>query len=829
MTNSYLHKLLGLTLLVMLMSCNNQKPSLRIEKSFNDDWLFQKIDDSLASSLSFDDSEWRALSVPHDWAIEGPFKPEFNLRTGGLPVFGKAWYRKHFTLDDSQKDKIVSLEFDGIMNNSTIYINGDKIYHRPYGYMGFELDITPYVNFGESNLIAVEVNPEILSARWYPGAGIYRKVKLEYKNPVHVAHWGTHISTPNITDEEALVQIETSIENKTETLKGAFELQTIIYDEDENEVVTNTAPVNFKDSSTIEIQQSLEIQNPKRWDFETPHLYKAISKIYKDGVEIDQYQTSFGIRTIEFSREGFFLNGRKEKIKGVCLHNDLGPLGSAVNYRATERQLEIMKEMGVNAIRTAHNPTSPEQLELCDKMGILVQAEAFDCWEIHKTVNDYSKFWDDWHEQDLRDMIKRDRNHPSIIMWSIGNEVKEQKEEDGHLIAERLVEICKEEDPSRPTTSGFNNIKIALKNGLGDSIDLVGANYKPTLYAKIMEKYPEMIVYGSETASAVSSRGVYHLPLEKYDKHASLQVSSYDINSPMWAYPPDVEFHYQDAMPNLIGEFIWTGFDYLGEPTPYGGKDNLTFGNWDVDWPSRSSYFGAVDLSGFPKDRFYLYQSQWTKKPMVHILPHWNWEDTDYKEIPVFCYTNAEEVELFVNGKSLGRKIKGVDTTRIPVDFYAWGRKEKYYDSPYRLSWNVPFEAGEIEAVSYIDGKEVARKSIKTAKAPSQIALQPDRENIKADGEDLSFITVKIEDENGIFHPLANNLVNFKISGPATIAAVGNGNSTSTEPFQANYRKAFNGLCLLVLKSKKGEAGEVTIEATSEGLLSKKIIIKTEI
>lgn len=804
---------------------NTAISQVRDRVSFNEDWLFQKTENSAASSIDFDDADWRKLSVPHDWAIEGPFKPEYNLRTGGLPVFGMAWYRKHFKIDASKKGQIVTIEFDGVMSNSTIFINGKEVYHRSYGFIGFEIDMTPYIKYGENNVIALKLNPEVLSIRWYPGAGIYRNVWLEFKNPVHIAHWGTHISTPEISNEAALIKIETKIDNENYFLKGKFQLQTIIFDESGNKVASNSADFVIKKSTTI--TKKLTVHQPKLWDFETPHLYKAVTKILKKNVEIDQYETRFGIRTIEFSKEGFFLNGRKEKIKGVCLHHDLGPLGSAINYRATERQLQIMKEMGINAIRTSHNPTSPEQLELCDKMGILVQAEAFDGWKIPKTENDYNKYWDEWHETDLRDMIKRDRNHPSVIMWSIGNEMGEQKAEDGHIITKKLVDICHEEDPNRPVTAGFNQLSQALKNGLGTPLTLVGANYKPTQYADFMEQYPDMIIYGSETASTVSSRGIYHLPLEKYDKHPSLQVNSYDFNSPPWAYPPDIEFHSQDSLPNLIGEFMWTGFDYLGEPTPYGGKDNLTHGNWEVDWPARSSFFGAVDLAGFPKDRFYLYQSQWTDKPMVHILPHWNWEGTVLETIPVFCYTNAEEAELFVNGKSQGRKIKGLNKTRIPVNFSGWKNKEKYFDSPYRLSWNVPFEVGEIEVVAYNEGKEVARKSIKTAKEPSQISLEADRETINADGEDLSFITVKIEDENGTFHPLANNLIAFKISGPATIAAVGNGNATSTEPFQANYRKAFNGLCLLVLKSRKGEKGEITIEATSEGLVSKTLTLKS--
>jgi beta-galactosidase len=804
----------GLLLLYISLAAQN---SLRERLSFNEGWLFNKTTDSMASLIQYRDSGWRRLSLPHDWAIEGPFKPEYNLRTGGLPIFDKAWYRKHFKVDASARGKVITLEFDGIMYNSSVYINGKKVYERPYGYSSFEIDITSFIKYGSENLIAVKVSPQVLSARWYPGAGIYRNVWMEIKNPLHINHWGNHISTPLVAKDKARVKVETTISGKQENQFGNYQIKTSIVDTDGSEVATRMSKFSLTASEATIIQE-LEVSNPRLWDLETPHLYKTVSTIYKNNNAVDTYIENFGIRTIKYSRDGFFLNGRQVKLKGVCLHNDLGALGSAVNYRATERQLQIMKAMGVNAIRTSHNPASPEQLDLCDKMGILVQEEAFDCWEMPKTENDYSKYWAQWHERDLRDMIRRDRNRPSIIMWSIGNEVREQNKEDGYIIARELARICKEMDPNRPTTAGFNNFAAAIKNGLAAEIDLVGANYKPADYAPTMEKYKNWIVYGSETASCVSSRGVYHLPLEKYDKHPSLQVSSFDINSPSWAYPPDVEFHFQDSLPNVIGEFIWTGFDYLGEPTPYGGKDNLTHGSWEVDWPARSSYFGAVDLAGFPKDRFYLYQSRWTSEPMVHLLPHWNWEGSGITEIPVYCYTNCDEAELFVNDKSYGRKKMGVDKTRIPVFFNAWKDRPKHFDSPYRLNWNVPYEKGEIKVVAYKDGKEAATNTIYTAKNPYQINLMPDRKLISADGDDLSFVTVKIEDEDGHFCPLADNKIDFKISGPATIAAVDNGNAASIEPFRADYRKAFNGLSLLVIKSKKGVPGEVKIEASSPGL-----------
>jgi beta-galactosidase len=801
--------------------------SVRKRLSFNEGWLFMKTTDTAAAQQTYNDKEWRKLSVPHDFAIEGPFKPEYNPRTGGLPIFDKAWYRKHFNINADARGKIVTLEFDGIMNNSTIYINGQKVYERPYGYSSFEIDITRFIKLGQENIIAVKLNPEILSSRWYPGAGIYRNVWMEIKNQVHVKHWGNHITTPVVTKEKAKVVIETSISNQQKESSGNYEIKTRIINGNGAEVAFAISKIEFA-SNKANVLQEFEVNNPHLWDTESPHLYKAVSTIYRNNSAVDIYSQQFGIRTISFSREGFFLNGKRVKIKGVCLHNDLGALGSAVNYRATERQLQIMKSMGVNAIRTSHNPASPEQLDLCDKMGLLVQEEAFDCWQLPKVENDYSKYWAQWHEQDLRDMIQRDRNRPSIIMWSIGNEIREQNSPDGYLMARALVKICKEEDPNRFTTAGFNNFSAAIKNGLAAEVDLVGANYKPADYAPTMEKYKDWIVYGAETSSCVSSRGVYHLPLEKYDKHPSLQVSSYDNQSPNWAYPPDVEFHFQDSLPNVIGEFMWTGFDYLGEPTPYGGKDNLTHGNWDVDWPSRSSYFGAVDLAGFPKDRFYLYQSRWTSAPMVHLLPHWNWEGNNVKEIPVYCYTNCEEAELFVNGKSYGRKKMGVDKTIIPVSFNAWKNRPKDFESPYRLSWNVTYEKGEIKVVAYKNGKEAATKTIRTAKNPSQIKLLPDRNSIYADGVDLSFITVRIQDEGGNFCALADNKIHFKLTGPATIAAVDNGNAASLEPFQANYRKAFNGLCLLVIKSKKGQKGEVKIEASSPGLKTSVITLSAK-
>ncbi|WP_439183409.1 beta-galactosidase GalB [Carboxylicivirga taeanensis] len=811
---------------LFLITCYSLGLEKRERLSFNQNWRFSLGQTGNESLYDFNDTNWRHLHLPHDWAIEGPFDEKHDARTGGLPVSGTAWYRKRFTLDKSYQGKIVNMEFDGVMNNAEVYINGQRVAHRPFGYIGFEVDLTPYVNFGQENVVAVKVAPEELSSRWYPGAGIYRNVWMEIKNPVHVAHWGTYITTPQVSEEEAQVNIATTIDVAPD-MAGSYSLLSRIIDKEGTIVASSESDIIIHDKQ-VTVQQIINLQSPHLWDLDNPYLYQLESLVKKDGNTVDTYSSTFGVRSIEYSNaEGFLLNGRQVRFQGVCLHHDLGPLGAAVNYRATQRQLEIMKQMGVNAIRTSHNPPSPEQIELCDKMGILVQIEAFDCWKAPKTENGYHKYWDDWHERDLRDMIKRDRNHPSVVMYSIGNEIVEQRLSRGGELAKSLTKICHDEDPTRPVTAGFNMYPACVNNGLAGAIDLVGFNYKPTQYDNLLGKHPDWIVYGSETSSCVSSRGVYHLPLDNYDKHESLQVSSYDIISPPWAYPPDFEFYAQETMTRSLGEFVWTGFDYLGEPTPYNGQDNHTHGKWTGDWPSRSSYFGIVDLCGFPKDRFYLYQSVWTDEPMVHILPHWNWEGTQHDSIPVFCYTNCDEAELFLNGQSLGKKVMGEDKTTIPSVFNWWKKPQTTWDSPYRLNWKVKFEPGELKIVAYKNGKAAAIKTIVTAGEPAQIRLIPDRKVIEADGYDLSFITVRIEDKQGNFCPLADNLVHFEVKGPATIAAVGNGNAATTEPFQANYRKAFNGLCMLIIKSEKGNTGKVSIKAYSDELKTTNVQVET--
>ena len=798
--------------------------------SFNEGWKFHKGEAINAQYISFDDSSWRDQNLPHDWAIEGPFDIQYNARCGGLPFHGEGWYRKSFNVPKNAKGKHVTVHFDGAMYNAKVWLNGVLIGHRPNGYIGFSVDLSEHLNYGGENLIAVQLTPEDLSSRWYPGAGIYRNTWLEINNPVHVAKWGTFITTPTITNELANINIQTEIENTT-SINKTITIQTLIFSKENKELsaVSETITVNKNEISII--NQSTEIVNPKLWGLQSPYLYRAETKLFEKGNLIDTYNTTFGVRTIKYGSDfGFKLNDKPTKFQGVCLHHDLGPLGTTVNRRATERQLEIMQDMGVNAIRTSHNPPSPEQVELCDEMGLMIQIEAFDMWEKPKVKNGYSKVFNEWHKKDLRDMIRAFRNSPSVVMWSIGNEILEQSDKiNGKRIANELAMICKQEDPTRPTTAGFNYYPAPIKNGLASAIDLVGWNYKPRKYSEITERNPDWVIYGSETSSTVSSRGVYHLPLEKYELHESLQITSYDIIGPPWAYPPDIEFESLENNPNNLGEFIWTGFDYLGEPTPFGGKDNSTNGYWNGNWPARSSYFGAVDLCGLPKDRFYLYQSQWTKDPMVHILPHWNWVGMEGKKIPVFSYTNCDEVELFVNGKSHGKKIKGIDKTPIPIDFIDWegGRYQGDFMSPYRLHWNVPYEAGELKVIGYIDGKKVTEKQIKTAGKPAKIELIADRNHIKSDGEDMVFVTVRVVDKEGNLCPNSDNLIEFEIEGEGDIVAVGNGNAATTESFQSNKRKAFSGQCMVYIRASSSP-GEIILKAKSDGLEGADITIQSE-
>jgi beta-galactosidase len=781
--------------------------------SFDADWRFHRGEAQGAELPDFDDAAWQPQALPHDWAIDGPFDPQLNPHMGALPISGVGWYRKSFLLPRGAPDHRYSIEFDGAMANSRVWINGHELGGRPYGYIGFGFDLTPYLAVdGRRNVLAVRLAPEIDSSRWYSGAGIYRNVWLVATGPIHVARWGTTVTTPSVSDESATIAVHTDLENHLQRV-AEVTLRSSILDEGGNRVAQSRERVVLRPNGGAVAATSIALAHPQRWDVERPYLYALVTEVLRGGRVIDRYLTRFGIRTVDLDRErGLLLNGVHMKLHGVCLHHDLGALGAAVNRRATERQLQILKAAGVNAIRTSHNPPSPELLEYADRLGFLVIDESFDMWRIGKVPNGYSKYFDAWSERDLRDMVRRDRNHPSVFMWSIGNEIPEQGQPDGWKVARRLTGLFHDEDPTRPTTAAFNNWEDAIRNGLADEVDIPGFNYKPTHYAQIRQSHPTWIIYGSETASCVSSRGTYHWPLVKYSKHPSLQISSYDIIAPPWAYCPDVEFAAQDAIPALLGEFVWTGFDYLGEPTPYFGSAQDS----SHDWPARSSYFGMVDLAGFPKDRYYLYQSVWTDRPMVHLLPHWNWRGHEGENIPVMVYSNADAVELSLNGRSLGRKKTFSEPVQLPVG--ANVSDTLSFSSKYRLLWQVPFQAGTLRAVAFRDGIEVARTEVTTAGPPARLRLAVDRERIAADGDDLAFVTVRVEDTDGNLCPSADNLVRFSVQGAGYTAAVDNGNAATTEPFHADSRRAFNGLALLIVRSRAGSIGRIAVEASSQGL-----------
>ena len=698
--------------------------------------------------------------------IEGIFESTSPAGSGGGYInAGTGWYRKDFKLPEDIKDKHVFIEFDGVYMNSDVWINGIHLGNRPYGYSSFQYELTPHLKFGgEKNVLAVRVDVNQPCSRWYSGAGIYRHVRLTVTDPVHIAHWGTYVTIPAVSESEATVSIDTKIQNQSSSTQKVM-LETTILDKLGNNVGGKSSLQTVEADNGGTFKQLIKISNPKLWSLENPTIYRVVSKVLINGNNVDVKETPFGIRTFKFTIDkGFFLNGRHVNIKGVCLHHDLGSLGSAVHKRAIERELEIMKNMGCNAVRTSHNPPDPELLELCDRMGFLVMDEAFDEWRQSKTMNGYGRFFDEWSGRDLTDMIHRDRNHPSIILWSIGNEIPEQGSADAYEMSKRLADICHKEDPTRPVTSACNILEAAVKSGFTKPLDVIGINYQLPAYQTFHGKV-KMIA--SETASAVNSRGEYNLVQDgdslRIVKELNNQCTSYDISAPNWGNTAESTLRAIKDAPWVGGEFVWTGFDYIGEPTPF-------------PWPSASSYFGIVDLCGFPKDRYFLYQSQWTDKPMVHILPHWNWQGFEGKEIPVWCYSNCESAELFLNGKSFGEK-KFSDTQDL------------------HLEWKVAYTPGTLKVVAKNNGKIVCTDEVQTTGVPAKIVMTPDRKEINADGEDLSYVKIEIVDQQGRVCPNADNLVQFKIKGKGIIAGVGNGNAASHESFKADNRKAFHGLC----------------------------------
>ena len=776
------------------------------------------------SDPAFDDSSWQKVTLPHDWGITGPFSNKLDHATGLLPWKGIGWYRKHFRIPASDAGKFIYLDFDGAMANAEVFLNGKKVGGWPYGYNSFRVDLTPGIKFGEDNIVAVRLDTEHWGSRWYPGAGIYRNVRIVKTSPVHIAHWGVAVTTPKVSADKAVANFAVTVDNNSEN-RHSLTVQAFLKAPDGSLFRTEPVSASAAPGKSAQLNLSAEIANPKLWSIQTPDLYTAELIVKSDGKVTDSYPVTFGIRSLKFTpRDGFYLNGKRVQIKGVCNHHDLGPLGAAVNRRAIERQLEILKEMGCNAIRTSHNPPAPELLELCDRMGFLVMDEAFDCWKRGKRQHDYSDLFDKWRRKDLEAMVKRDRNHPCVILWSIGNEVPDQFDA---AMAKELRDIVHNIDPTRPVVLASNKGKVGL-SPVAQALDVMGYNYNLGSYKNFLarKENANIPLVGSETVSCISSRGEYFFPINK-NKRADFQVTSYDLDFPGWGCPPDKQFEMLDRYPAVLGEFVWTGFDYLGEPTPYNSDSSVLLNFSDpaererqkkrlaslgsIDVPSRSSYFGIIDLCGFPKDRYYIYQARWRPDyPMVHILPHWNWPDRVGKVTPVHVYTSGDEVELFLNGKSLGRKKKG--------------------EYEYRLRWDdVVYQPGELKAVAYRGGKKWAEETVKTTGKPFALLLAPDRKVINADGLDLVFVTLRVLDKEGVPVPTADVPVTFSVKGPGEIVATGNGNSASHELFQSAERKTFNGLALAIVRFKPGAStGEVRIKAVSPGLAPAETVISAK-
>ena len=836
-----LRKIRFITILMLLMAVTAAKqvsaqinqPITRMgaasTQSFDEKWLFMRyglqadgtsvIEPAGLENPDLVDSAWRKLDLPHDFAVEGPFRIELKGETGKLPYQGIGWYRKHFTVSTVDTGKKIFIDFDGAMANAKVWLNGNYIGTWPYGYSSFRMELTPYLKFGQKNILAVRCDTEKWESRWYPGAGIYRHVWLVKTSPVHVGHWGTYITTPEITDASALVKMDVTVDNQSDIPVDAV-IRTTIYELDNQNVARgnvtsfNESTIKIEAGSSSTVSTKALVVKPKRWDINSPFRYVAKTIIRVNGRIIDQYNSVFGIRTLEFTaNKGFLLNGRRVAIQGTCNHHDLGALGAAMNTSALRRQLRILKEMGCNSLRTSHNPPAPDLIELADQMGFLVWDEAFDCWKEGKRKLDYSQMYDEWHEKDLKALVRRDRNNPSVFIWSIGNEVPDQRNVE---MTKHLADIVRAEDPTRPVSNGYNDPDNSRNDGSPVALDIMGVNYFFGQQAKwdADPRYMNKPTVGSETSSCVTSRGEYY-----FDKdYQNWQISSYDLAKPDWGCIPDDQFRVNAKFPNLLGEYVWTGFDYLGEPTPYNSDETnlLNFRNdpskkadlekklaeiRKTNPPSRSSYFGIVDLAGFPKDRFYLYQSQWLPEiPMAHILPHWNWKERIGKITPVHVYTSGDEAELFINGKSQGRKAK-----RPGQDF--------------RLVWDsVKYAPGKVEVTAYKNGQKWASDIVRTTGEAAKLTLLSDQRSLSTDKPDLAYITVQVEDKNGLVVPRSNQLIKFEISGPGVIVATDNGDATSFVPFKSTERQAFNGLALVIVKAKKGANGKITVRATSKGL-----------
>lgn len=787
----------------------------RNEQLLEEGWRFTKGDVTDAATPGFDDSRWESVTVPHDWAIYGPFSRENDLqnvavtqnfetqasiktgRTGGLPYVGVGWYRTTF---DTKPDQEVTLVFDGAMSEARVYLNGQEACFWPCGYNSFYCNVTRLINpNGRNNTLAVRLENRPQSSRWYPGAGLYRNVHVITTNRIHIPVWGTQITTPHVADDYASVCLRTSVENSGQK---ELTLVTEILSPEGKTVATkeNKGFINHGQPFT----QNFIVERPALWSPESPSLYRAVTKVYVEDKLTDTYTTRFGIRSIEYvADKGFYLNGKLRKFQGVCNHHDLGPLGAAINVKALRHQLTLLKDMGCDAIRTAHNMPAPELVALCDEMGFMMMIEPFDEWDIAKCDNGYHRFFNEWAERDMVNMLRHYRNHPCVVMWSIGNEVPTQCSPEGYKVAKFLQDICHREDPTRPVTCGMDQVDCVLDNGFAAMLDIPGFNYRAHRYTEAYERLPQNLVLGSETSSTVSSRGVYKFPAQrkadaKYNDH---QSSSYDLEYCSWSNIPDMDFALADDYNWTLGQFVWTGFDYLGEPSPY-----------DTDaWPNHSSMFGIIDLASIPKDRYYLYRSLWNRnEETLHILPHWNWEGHEGEKVPVFVYTNYSSAELFVNGKSYGKQTKNNQTV----------------ENRYRLMWHdVVYEPGEVKVIAYDrNGKATAEKVIRTAGKPHRIELSTPHHTLNADGKDLAYVTLRIVDKDDNLCPTDGRLVNFNVKGAGRYRASANGDPTCLDLFHLPRMHAFNGMLTVILQASK-EAGTMELKASTKGLKSGSIQI----
>lgn len=789
----------------LVLNLHAQRSEYLLEKG----WKFTKGEVSNAEMPAFNDAKWETVDIPHDWAILGPFDKNNDLqnvavtqnfetqaslktgRTGGLPYVGIGWYRTTF---HSTPGKQTTLIFDGAMSEARVFVNGKEACFWPCGYNSFYCDVTSLVNEdGKNSTLAVRLENRPQSSRWYPGAGLYRNVHVVTTEKIHVPVWGTQITTPCVKDEYASVCLRTTILNAEKT---ELTVVTDIMDADGQVVSTKTnkGVINHGQPFT----QNFIVERPKLWSPETPVLYKAVSKIYSGDTLLDTYSTRFGIRTIEYiADKGFYLNGKRRKFQGVCNHHDLGPLGAAINVAALRHQLTLLKEMGCDAIRTSHNMPAPELVELCDEMGFMMMLEPFDEWDIAKCDNGYHRFFNEWAEKDMVNMLRQYRNNPCVVMWSIGNEVPTQWSPEGYKVAKFLQDICHREDPTRPVTCGMDQVKSVLANGFAAMLDIPGLNYRAHLYDEAYERLPQNIILGSETSSTVSSRGVYKFPVERkagamYDDH---QSSSYDLEYCNWSNIPDIDFARAEDHEWTIGQFVWTGFDYLGEPSPYDTNA----------WPNHSSMFGIIDLASIPKDRYYLYRSVWNKEAeTLHILPHWNWEGREGEKTPVFVYTNYPSAELFINGKSYGRQTK---------------HKNGTVENRYRLMWHdAVYQPGEVRVVAYDEqGNPVAEKTVRTAGKPHHIELVTDRSSLQADGKDLAYVTLRIVDKDGNLCPNDGRLVSFKVKGAGKYRASANGDPTCLDLFHKPEMHAFGGMLTVIVQSGE-KTGEIELQATAKGI-----------